>query len=622
MAKGYDVSDIEILEGTEAVRKKLSMYLGSSGSDAMYHATKEIVDNAVDEILAGRNNIVGMYIDDQGVITVWDGGKGIPTGVHPKYKINTLTAVFTKLHAGGKLGGGKAYSVSGGTHGIGATATNATSELFEVNTYFNSKWWSQTFKKGKPTSSVKKIGKPNIELPSKVRKFAGKAKFSEGTIIRFKFDLSVFDKKSKLDLSKMPEWFELQSYLNEGSYFVLYTPKHQKVYYNKEGVKAFIKKEASDYELDGQPFVFSSKNISCGMQFCSSDENMFSSFACGIKTVDGGTHEQAFYKVLQEALAPYKGKREYRIDDLKVGLVGLLNVKIPSPKFTSQTKEKLASTEAADIVIANLSGEIKKYFASNKALAKRIVDRAAAIREAQQQWASNKKLAAALKTNKGGRSLLPAKLAGSTTKDPSKRELFIVEGDSAKGTPKQARDPNFQEILPIRGKIQNAYKVKKVSDVVESQTVIDILKAIGYNPANKNPVEHLRIGRLIFLADADEDGLHINVLLIALIHRLMPSLFEKGMVYLVDAPLFKSQIGSKNVYAATLRDLKKMISPNAPITRMKGWGEAEASLIREVAMDEKTRRLMRVKIIEKGNGKKFISLVGEDITMRKELMGI
>ena len=614
----YDAKDIDIFKGLEGVRKRPEMYISNTDKNGIFHILKELIDNSVDESIAGYNSTIGVHLEEDGTTLVYDKGRGIPVEKHDKTKISTLTSIFTTLHSGGKMRDGKgSYGASVGTHGVGSSVTNALSEFFTVYTFRNNKWWYQSFKKGVPKTGVEKTNKPTV--PNK------KVTLNKGTVIKYRPDKKCFEKNAKLDKEKVKDFLKTLSYLHSKTKFVYSTDKDYKEFYQPKGLTSYI-----DYILEndkkvekvGKPFVYQDNSVDVVLQWTTKSEETLHSFVNGSMTKEHGTHVQGLGQALVKGIENYKTKRsDYRGEDLRNGLVGAINIKIASPKFDSQTKNKLVTKEAYQDMFKLLQPRLKQFFDNNKTLARKIVRRANEIRNAHKKLQNDKKAASEIKSEKNGKDLLPSgKLTKSKTNNPKERELFLVEGDSAGGTAKKARDPNNQEILALRGKIINAYKDK--GKLFQNQEIVDILKSIGYNPSLKDPTNKLRVGKIILLSDADPDGQHINLLLLSLLHKLMPEVFDKKMVYVVDSMLYTYQKGQKRLFGNSVSDLKKQDKyiKTEYITRIKGWGEINQDVLKDIAFDRNKRKLLRIKNIDEKN--KFVSIVGEDVSIRKELLDI
>ena len=618
----YDASSIQVLEGLEGVRKKPQFYLGTATDElGLFQLAKELVDNCADEAQNGFGNVVGLAIQKDWVY-VWDEGRGIPVEVHPSFKkekTSTLEIIFTRLHAGGKISDKQTgYKKSRGTHGVGSAVVNALTEALEVYTFRQNKWHEQTFSKGVATSKVKTVDKPP--------KIEGIKTPKCGTVVRYKADTTIF-KKYKLSTKNLAAWFDLQSYIHAKINFILAVDGKVTTYYQPDGLVGFLTNKIDKLKLEamGKPFVLHGDSVDLALQWSSYPDEDATSYINGSPTAQGGTHVQGLNKAIADALKPHAGARsqKYRAEDLRSGMLACINYSTKSPEFDSQAKTKFVSKDAKDIAYKEIFPALKKFFETNKSLAKDIIARANEVREAQAGLAMSKAKAAEINTNKKGKVLLPSKMA-SCLKCPAKqRELFLVEGDSAGGSAKLARNTSYQEVLPLKGKPPNAYRTKP-EKFYANEEVMNILKAIGYNPSSPNPLEKIRVGKIIILTDADPDGDHISLLLTAFFEKVTPKLLEAGIIFTVDAPLFTAQIGSKRIYGETLKDVQRQIPNNKKIavTRIKGWGEINPQTLEPVAFDPKTRKLVRLKQVTGKRLKKFLAVVGAETDFRKSLLGL
>ena len=620
-SKKYTASDIEVLEPLEGVRARPGMYIGSTDDFGVLQICKEIIDNGIDEALGGHCDHILVDLSDKGQVKVWDNGRGIPVEKHPKHpKKSTLEIIFTHLHAGGKLGKEGAYEDgSVGTHGVGAAVTNALSSQFSVYTRRKKSWYQQTYAKGKPTIKVTKLsGDKFKEVPE-----------PKGTLVTFTPDKKIFG-KARLPVDDLKNMLELTAYLHPKVTFELVISKKKRhSFHQPKGVTALLKKmiKKTKSEIFGKPVIIQQSGLDVVLQWTDHISENINSYVCGSPTPLGGTHMAGFAKALADAIKPYKpkrGKTEFKPEDLRVGLQGVLNLTIAAPEFSGQTKGKLATKEARDVVYNAVFPELKKFFAKNKKMTRDLVKRAIELAAGRKKFVADRKLITALKTKKKGTTLLPAKLTQSTTKKASEREIFFVEGESAAGTAKVARDPRYQEILALSGKIINVYKDRKQKAFANS-AILDILKSIGYDPTAKDPVLKLRVGKIILLSDPDVDGKHINVLLLSLLQRVLPELFEQGIVRIADAPLYNAQFRGTRYFAGSRAELvKKAPKGLRPehIQRIKGWGEVNAPVLESVAFNPETRVLTKITPLSVRRAPKFEALMGKDTQFRKDLLGL
>lgn len=502
------------------------------------------------------------------------------------------------------------------THGIGSSATNALSDYFQAWTFRDGKWYTQTYSKGIPTSKVTTI--PSTKLPISLKK---------GTIVKFTPDSSIL--KKRLDVIQVSEYMENCSFLNSGVIFELIDIKGNLKTFKSKGLIDFVKKITSSIDENGEstekfenlgnPFIFSNEQVDVALQWFESDDSNLTSWVNSNKTIEGGTHLNGLIRLITTSFGDFAKKKNYKPEDLRVGLYGGLNIKIAEPQFDSQTKEKLINPEADKMVFDILRKDFLKYLEKNKSFVKRVIDRANEMRSIYNKFANEKKALSKIKTR--GKQALPppSKFIISNCKDDSLRELMICEGDSAGGSARQARNPYYQEILKLRGKILNTAKAQ-LSKVYESADIINILKALGFDPVNK---EHrCRVGKVIFLTDADVDGEHISTLLLTLIKMYYPELLEQGKVFAVDAPLFIGKTRTRTIYGEDYQNLVKKAGNEKiqSVTRLKGWGEADAELLHDLAFNPATRKLIRITNVSGADFEYFKKIVGEDSKVRKQLL--
>lgn len=622
----YNEASISRLRGLEGVRVRPNMYIGNNGVNQLL---TEAIDNAIDEALAGYNDFIGVYVGDPtGYIWVWDNGRGIPIGPHPSdNKTSTLTIIMTELHAGSKLEDNAIYQKSRGTHGVGISVTNALSQIFEVYTFRRNVWWAQRFQQGKPVSNVVQKTPPNPPF----------IKLVKGTLIRFIPDLTILkDEEELLDIDTISNNLETESYLIPQIHIVEYRNDSGKIekieHHHPNGLKDYLKILLDNTKSQPQddPLIIQQDDIDLLLQWSNYSDELVYAYTNALFNVQGGTHINGLRRAITDVLTTYAGVRQqkFKSEDLRAGLLGVINVKL-SPtlaKFDSQTKNRLITREIDKLVYNIVYPELENFFKKHKQLAKAIIERANAVRFAHESLRISKEAAAGLKTQKGNKIMLPIKLVDCNSQDRQKCELYIIEGDSAKGTAKNARFTEFQAVLPLTGKPPNAIKEDLNKKVLTNERVRDILRALGWQPNYKQ----LRYGKIILLADADEDGNHITCLLIALLHQVIPEVFtgingkSESMVYIVDAPLYIAQHNGQHVYGATLADISKRLPKNfhGQITRLKGWGECRAEDLETIAFNPKTRRLIRIDAISGQQLHYFLELLGEDVAARKEMLGI
>lgn len=659
--KSASQDGFEIHEGLEGVRHNPSMYLGELGEEMARRHLKEKVDNAYDEHIAGRNNLIEVALDyDNDLMIVADAAGGIPTDfkkLKSGEKITVMTAAFTRLHAGGKFND-RAYKTSAGTHGVGVAAANAVSEHMRVWSTYNGKLVVQTFAKGEITSKgphpvkTKKVDADVMDLlhESKHQKY--------GTIIASKLDQTVVSEssrrgkklpknfvKSEADPKKVAEWLKYMANLNPGLSIRLTLRRKGKIksalFLNKKDLSWVPKKMCESRELStiGKPFTFKSDNISCAVAWADhSDSDHFISFVNTSPTIDGGFHVTGFVAALMQAIKPYapaaKGKKKalgFKGTDLLMGLIGLFDYRMHGARFTSQVKDKLASKVDKEVYEEMLPA-FEEYFKKNQRVAKAIIKRAQAMGKGREDLAAVVKSIGDVKKKTKGR-VLPADLAVADKAKPHERELFIVEGDSAAGTAIDARNSDYQEVLPAGGKPLNALKAS-LSKVLGHSEIQNMLTALGadvksLNPKDENPklsTEKLRVANVILLVDPDPDGGHIAVLYLAAIYRLLPDLFREGRVWCIDAPLYAA-VKDGNLYGGMTfkecRDKAPKKVKDGEIVRIKGWGEVDETFLEPVAFNPETRSLIRINPFENSEKEKlFRGIVAEDAVHRRRLLGL
>lgn len=615
-AKRYSEKDVQVLDAVTGIRKRTTMYIGSVDAHGLFHIFKEVADNAVDEFLAGRNTAV--YVSTDGVkVTVGDDGQGIPTGIHKVTKRPTLETVFTENHAGGKFSDA-AYATSIGTHGIGVTATNAVSETLQVWSNYTGSWQSIIFNKGKVSKELHKAKPPKLPFaPS-------------GTIVQFTPDMSIFDKGAKLQLREVKEWAEMAAYMNAGLKVVYHNSVtgDTVTYQFKRGLDDLLDKlnkqnEAKEVGRYSDNTVNYDLALSWSEQVQVSESLLFTNTS---RNHRGGSHEKVLWSCLYDVLSEYAEKdQEFEAVDLQPGCTAVFNVKLSEPKFSSQTKERLSDPRVKDFE-EPLTKALAKFFKSNADLAAGLVESAALVYQARTRTAIDKDLARKLKSESRAGTLLPGKLTFCPKAKPEQRELFLVEGDSAGGSAVPARtNVHTQEILKLKGKPINAARAD-VARYSANQEVFNILLALGYKPDAADPYAELRVrNKIIFLTDPDVDGAHISLLLLALLAKVLPELFKRKLVYVVDAPEYMATVKGKRYYGNTKAELAAALpkGANVDMQHIKGWGEVSPQVLREVAFDPNTRKLICITAKKAARISEFLTLMSnEGALARKTLLGV
>lgn len=613
--KNYDASAIVWHKGLEGPRNDPSMYLGSASASAIIHMAKEIVGNSVDEVASGHGSTVTIRITNDNMVTVIDDGRGVPVEPHKlDKKRSTAEIVFSELHAGGKgKGSGDAYEASIGTHGLGAAVTNACSERFDVNIKRGGKVHTIAWAKGKLKRPLKIIGKC--------------AKTETGTAVTFRHDPTV--------LSGKPNWKLLVDWLNALSYFTPAVTYVLDIAPLKLKTKIRRRKGLNDWLLDNapkgdgidaitKPIILQTKAMDLALQWFGKPEDGMRSYVSAVETTGGGTHHKAVEKAITEALGKFTNqrgalKKAYKPEDLRAGLVGCVNIRMKAPKFTSQTKEKLESPEGEEIVYKDALKALTDYFSKHKSVAKMIIERANRLRNAHEEFKLSAGAASKI-TGKRGVFSLPSKLRVSPCKDRSKVELYIVEGDSAGGSAKKASDVSYQEILPLKGKPPNILK-GNISKNLENDEIINVLRAIGYDPKNKeNPLAKMRVGNIVLLADSDVDGQHITNLLLSILWTLTPQLIRDGRVFIVSDALFMAKSATKTVFGKTKEEATALLGAKpTQLTRIKGWGECNPEDLEPHVFTKETRQHIRVTA---DGAERLVEVMGEDVGVRKRLLNL
>jgi len=614
----YDAKDITVLEGLEAVRRRPGMYIGSTGPRGLHHLVWEVVDNAVDEAMAGYCTKIEVTLLADGGVRVSDNGRGIPVDVHKKTKQSALTTVLTTLHAGGKFEQG-AYTVSGGLHGVGVSVVNALAERLVAEVRRDGHIWTQEFRRGKALTKNPTKGRP-------VKK--------SGTTITFWPDPEIFVETTTFDSETIASRLREMAFLNKGLEIVLVDertdPPQRETFLYKGGLVDFVKylnenREPIHPHIIDLSDVSDDAEVEVAMQWTKSYTEAILSFANNINTHEGGTHEEGFRKALTKAVNDFARRKNLLKDkdpnltgeDVREGLTAVISVKVRQPQFEGQTKTKLGNTEIRSYVEKALNRMLPEWLERYSPEARRIVDKcitAAKAREAARKAREITRRKSLLESTS-----LPGKLADCSSRDPSRSELFIVEGDSAAGPAKQARDSETQAILPIRGKILNVEKAR-LAKALQNQEIQGIITAVGTGIGDDFDIAKARYHKIIMLTDADVDGSHIRTLLLTLLFRHMRGLIDAGYVYIAQPPLYRVKVGSKVHYLKDDEALDEFREehPKVNPTRFKGLGEMNPDELWETTMNPETRTLVRVEMEDAARAEEtFSTLMGDDVARRK-----
>ena len=627
----YDGSDIQILEGLEAVRKRPGMYIGSTGPRGLHHLVYEVVDNAVDEALAGFCTEIVVTIHEDNSITCDDNGRGIPIDKHPKEKIPTVEVVLTILHAGGKFGG-EGYKVSGGLHGVGVSVVNALSTKVVVRVRRDGAEHEISFDHGKTKEKLHKIG------PAK----------GTGTSVTFWPDPEIFQETTIYDYDTLAARFREMSFLNKGLKITLIDERQtnedgkpvKEVFQALGGLEDFVKFLNRGKETLNKPVYFEVENedgaVEIAMQWTTSySTNSVLSFANNINTIDGGTHLDGFKQGVTRTINDYarsKGilkEKDANLsgDDTREGLSAVVSVKLRDPQFEGQTKGKLGNTEIRGLVQGAVTQGLAEYLEENPAPAKRIINKATQAFKAREAARKAREM-----TRRKGvldSFSLPGKLADCSSKNPADSEIFIVEGDSAGGSAKMARDRKYQAIMPLRGKILNVERAG-LNRSLSSETISSLITAIGTNIGADFNADNARYHRIIIMTDADVDGAHIRCLLLTFFYRYMPELIQRGYIYIAQPPLYglKKKGGKKLEYifnddalAARLAEIPEKDRESVSLQRYKGLGEMDPEQLWETTMEPATRTLLQVSVDDAAEAERVVSeLMGDQVEPRKEFI--
>ena len=622
----YGAGEIQVLEGLEAVRKRPGMYIGTTGPRGLHHLVYEIVDNSIDEALAGFCDEINVEILPGDVIKVTDNGRGIPVGIHPTAGIPAVTVVFTVLHAGGKFGG-SGYKVSGGLHGVGSSVVNALSEWLEVEVRDGKNIYHQRFERGNIKSDLEVVGPTS----------------KKGTTIVFKADPEIFKETTVYDYETLQTRLREQAFLNAGVKITLKDLRDsdnviEDDFKYEGGIKSFVeyihKKRALEVVHDNV-ISFSgvlpenTASAEIAFQYNDSYNELILSFANNIHTMDGGTHEDGFKRAFTRVINDYARKynllkdndRNFSGEDVREGLTAIISVKVRNAQFEGQTKTRLGNTEIKGLVDGILADKFTTYLEENPAIAKAIVEKAISASRARD--AAKKARDLVRRKTAMESASLPGKLADCQSKNPEETEIYIVEGDSAGGSAKNGRDRKFQAILPLWGKMLNVEKAR-LDKVYGNEKLMPVITALGCGIGEEFDLSKLRYGKVIIMADADVDGSHIRTLLLTFFFRFMKPVVEQGHIYIAQPPLYRISKNKKHFYAYTDEErdaILKDLSGNTEIQRYKGLGEMDAEQLWETTMNPETRIMLKVSLEDAAVADEtFTILMGDKVEPRREFI--
>ena len=627
----YGGAQIQVLEGLEAVRKRPGMYIGSTGPSGLHHLVYEIVDNSIDEALAGYCTHIEVTIKPGNIIEVSDNGRGIPVDIQPKLGIPAVTVVYTVLHAGGKFGGeDSGYKVAGGLHGVGASVVNALSEWLVVHVRRDGAEYEQSFKRGKPDGDLKKIG----------------VAASTGTTVTFKPDPEMFTETTEYDYEILLKRLREESFLNAGVRITLTDERPESIEKNdgvppqesmcyEGGVRSFVQYLHEKRDLTPlHPQVIYMKGEANGavaevaLQYCDSYNELILSFANNVHTPEGGTHEEGLKTALTRVFNEFGRAKGYLKEkdenwqgsDVREGMIAVVSVKLQEAQFEGQTKAKLGNTYIKTLVSNIVYNKLSEFLEENPAVAKAVfekVTQAARARAAAKKARDLVRRKSALESNR-----MPGKLADCHENDPAKTEIFIVEGDSAGGSAKQGRDSNIQAILPLWGKMLNVEKAR-ADRIYGNDKLMPVVTALGTGIGDEFDINKVRYHKIFIMADADVDGSHICTLMLTFFFRYMRPLIEHGYVYVAQPPLFKLQKGSTVKYAYNEDEMRQLSAemPGAKVNRYKGLGEMNPEQLWETTMNPDNRVIVQIKIEDAERADEAFSiLMGEQVEPRKEFI--
>ncbi|BBW98059.1 DNA topoisomerase (ATP-hydrolyzing) subunit B [Geobacillus subterraneus] len=620
--EAYDASQIQVLEGLEAVRKRPGMYIGSTGSKGLHHLVWEIVDNSIDEALAGYCTTIDVTIGKDNSITVADNGRGIPVDIHEATGRPAVEVIMTVLHAGGKFGGG-GYKVSGGLHGVGASVVNALSEWLEVYVYRDGNIHYQQYERGEPCTDLQIIGETD----------------RTGTTTRFKPDPEIFTETIEFDYETLAARLRELAFLNRGLKITLTDERvdnRRNEYVYEGGIRSYVQHLNRTREvLHEEPIYIAGERdgiaVEIALQYNDGYTSNIYSFVNNIHTHEGGTHESGFKMALTRIINDYARKQQLVKDndanltgeDVREGLTAIVSIKHPSPQFEGQTKTKLGNSDARTVTDAIFSEQFETFLLENPTIARKIVEKS--MMAARARLAAKKARELTRRKSALEISNLPGKLADCSSRDPAISELYVVEGDSAGGSAKQGRDRHFQAILPLRGKILNVEKAR-LDKILSNNEVRAIITALGTGIGEDFDISKARYHKVIIMTDADVDGAHIRTLLLTFFYRYMRQLIEQGYIYIAQPPLYKIEQGKQVRYAYNDRQLEQILAalpdqPKPTIQRYKGLGEMNPEQLWETTMNPETRTLLQVSLQDAIDADEtFEILMGDKVEPRRQFI--
>lgn len=617
----YDASSIQLLEGLEHVRKRPGMYIGSTGPVGLHHLVWEIVDNSIDEALAGYASHIEVEVLPDDVISVTDNGRGMPVDIHPKTGRPAIEAIFTVLNAGGKFNN-NAYKTSGGLHGVGASVVNALSEWLKVKVYRNGKIYEQEYHRGKIMNDLNCYGESD----------------HTGSNVMFKADKEIFKEGTKYDFEILRNRIQQLAFLNKGLKITIrdkrVEPSIEFVYQYEGGLVEYVEYINEGKELVNSSIVYCDKQdnditVEIAMQYNTSFNTNIYSFANNIKTTEGGTHEDGFKLALTRIITNYaknnnllKKDEQLAGEDMREGLVAIVSVKHPQPQFEGQTKTKLGNVEVRSLVSQLFGDALEEYLDEHPQEAKAIVSKC--VLAANARMAARKAREATRRKSPLDSLGFASKLADCRSKDPAKSELYIVEGDSAGGSAKDGRESEYQAILPLRGKVLNVQKAR-LDKALQNKEILSMIQAIGAGIGDEFDIKKARYHKVVIMTDADVDGDHICILLLTFFYRFMPELIENGYVYVAKPPLYKAEVGKSVKYCYSDKELDdyklEVQGKRVSVQRYKGLGEMDAEQLWETTMDPTRRTLTQVELDDAILADQmFEKLMGDEVEPRKKFI--